>query len=169
MTLPTNFGVCFSHKVIIWLQKTWNKHMDYFYETFKGIGHPKLKMYSSIRDEDCLFLHQIWRNSPVDALQWMGAVRMRIQTADKNITIIHTTPVQQLMSCEARSCENKEEQFWRYPFTAEDPPVSNWWNDTLLQICSHEETNSSLDDLSVRTFSKTFIIFLLRGWRKIEV
>ncbi len=25
----------------------------------------------------------------------MGAVRMRVQTADKNITIIHTTPVQQ--------------------------------------------------------------------------
>ncbi len=26
----------------------------------------------------------------------MGAVRMRIQTADKNITIIHTTPVHSL-------------------------------------------------------------------------
>ncbi len=32
----------------------------------------------------------------MDPLQWMGAVRMRVQTADKNITIIiHTTPVQQ--------------------------------------------------------------------------
>ncbi len=28
----------------------------------------------------------------MDALQWMGAVRMRVQTVDKNITIIHTTP-----------------------------------------------------------------------------
>ncbi len=28
----------------------------------------------------------------MDPLQWMGAVRMRVQTADKNITIIHTTP-----------------------------------------------------------------------------
>ncbi len=27
--------------------------------------------------------------SAMDALQWMGAVRMRVQTADKNITIIH--------------------------------------------------------------------------------
>ncbi len=27
--------------------------------------------------------------SPMDALQWMGAVRMRVQTAGKNITIIH--------------------------------------------------------------------------------
>ncbi len=32
----------------------------------------------------------------MDALQWMGAVRMRVQTADKNITIIHklSTPLQ---------------------------------------------------------------------------
>ncbi len=27
--------------------------------------------------------------SPMDPLQWMGAVRMRVQTADKNITINH--------------------------------------------------------------------------------
>ncbi len=33
----------------------------------------------------------------MDALQWMGAVRMRAQTADKNITIIHSTPVHHLM------------------------------------------------------------------------
>ncbi len=30
--------------------------------------------------------------SPVDPLQWMGAVKMRIQTADKN-TIIYTSPL----------------------------------------------------------------------------
>ncbi len=29
----------------------------------------------------------------MDPLQWMGAVRMRVQTADKNITVIHMTPV----------------------------------------------------------------------------
>ncbi len=29
-------------------------------------------------------------------LQWMGAVRMKVQTADKNITVIHTTPVHPL-------------------------------------------------------------------------
>ncbi len=33
----------------------------------------------------------------------MGAVRMRVRTADKNITIIHT-PVHQLMPCEAKIC-----------------------------------------------------------------
>ncbi len=31
----------------------------------------------------------------MDHLQWMGAVRMRVQT-DKNITIIHTTPVSRI-------------------------------------------------------------------------
>ncbi len=54
------------------------------------------------------FLHQIWKDcitcSRKDPLQWMGAVRKRVQTADKNITIIHTTPVQQLTSCEVKSC-----------------------------------------------------------------
>ncbi len=37
----------------------------------------------------------------------MGAVRMRVQTADKNITIIHTTPVLQL-SCEELSVCTKQ-------------------------------------------------------------
>ncbi len=41
--------------------------------------------------------------SAMDALQWMGAVRMRVQTADKNITIMHTTPVHQLPSWEDKS------------------------------------------------------------------
>ncbi len=36
--------------------------------------------------------------SQMDPLQWRGAARMRVQTADKNITIIHTTPVHQLRS-----------------------------------------------------------------------
>ncbi len=36
----------------------------------------------------------------MDPLQWMGAVRMTVQTADKNITIIHTTPVHQVKFCE---------------------------------------------------------------------
>ncbi len=39
----------------------------------------------------------------MDPLQWMGAVRMRVQTADKNITIIHTTPVHHLTSGEVKS------------------------------------------------------------------
>ncbi len=31
--------------------------------------------------------------------------------------------------------------FWRHPFTADHPLVSNWCNATFLQISSHEETN----------------------------
>ncbi len=34
-------------------------------------------------------MYQYITCSTMDALQWMGAVRMRVQTADKNITIIH--------------------------------------------------------------------------------
>ncbi len=54
-------------------------------------------------------LEQIWRNLALhhlltNRLQWMGAVRMRVQTTDENITIIHNlTPVHQLMSCEVKS------------------------------------------------------------------
>ncbi len=36
--------------------------------------------------------------------KWMGAIRMRVQTADKNITIIHTTPAHQLISCKVKIC-----------------------------------------------------------------
>ncbi len=39
----------------------------------------------------------------MDPLQWMGAVRVKVQTADKNNTVIHTTPVLQLMPL-AKSC-----------------------------------------------------------------
>ncbi len=35
----------------------------------------------------------------MDPLQWMGAIRMRVKTADKDITIIHTTQIRQKMCC----------------------------------------------------------------------
>ncbi len=43
---------------------------------------------------------------PMDPLQWMGAIRIRVQTADKNnnAQVIYTTPVHQLTSCEVKSC-----------------------------------------------------------------
>ncbi len=45
----------------------------------------------------------------MDPLQWMGDVRMSVQIADKNITIvhstvIHTTPAHQFTSSEVQSC-----------------------------------------------------------------
>ncbi len=41
----------------------------------------------------------------MDPLQWMGAVRMRVQTTDKNHNpqVIHMTPVHKLRSCEMKS------------------------------------------------------------------
>ncbi len=51
------------------------------------------------------------------ALQWMGAVKMRVKTADKNITIIHTTPVHLLTSYKVHCC------FWQSIITL--PPVKN--------------------------------------------
>ncbi len=40
----------------------------------------------------------------MDPLEWMAAIRMRVHTADKNISIIHTTTVHQLTSWEVKSC-----------------------------------------------------------------
>ncbi len=54
-----------------------------------------------------LFLHQDSVTSldhQCSALQWMGAIRIRVQIADKNNSVIHTTPVHQLMTCEEKSC-----------------------------------------------------------------
>ncbi len=45
--------------------------------------------------------------------------------------------------------------FWRHPFTAEDPLVSNWCNATFLQNCLDEETNYILDGLIVSKFSSS--------------
>ncbi len=46
-----------------------------------------------IQNIDEFFLHQnrfgALHHSPMDPLQWMGPVRMRVQTADENIPIIH--------------------------------------------------------------------------------
>ncbi len=66
----------------------------------RGIAQLKMKICSNFTysqgiqdvDEFVSALEKIWRNlaySPMDPLQWMGAIRMRVQTADKNITIIH--------------------------------------------------------------------------------
>ncbi len=81
----------------------------------KEIVHPKMKiswkcahpqtiwdMDEFVSSSDLEKCHCI-SVSAMDALQWMGAVRMRVQTADKNITIIHTTPVHQLTSGEDKS------------------------------------------------------------------
>ncbi len=42
--------------------------------------------------------------------------------------------------------------FWRHPFTAEDPLVRQWYNDTFLQIWWRNKLNYILDDLRVIFF-----------------
>ncbi len=56
--------------------------------------------YCSIFTVYAVFMYQFTKNeksitcSPKDPLQWMGAVRMRVQTDDhNNPQVIHTTPV----------------------------------------------------------------------------
>ncbi len=78
---------------------------------FKGIVHPKMKCWKCIQNPKWLFLHQnrfgeiehFFICSPMGPLQWMGAIRMRVQTAVKNVTIIHMTLIRQFTSCEVRS------------------------------------------------------------------
>ncbi len=91
----------------------------------------------------------------------MGAVRMRVQTADKNITIIHTTPVHQLMSSEDETNLSLRRFFtlnsgfngWRHPFTAEHPLVSKWCNATFLQTWWRNKLILISDSLRVSGFS----------------
>ncbi len=73
--------------------------------------------------------------SAMDALQWMGAVRMR---ADKNITIIHKFHL--LSSPDVNWWTGVvwiivmfyQLSFWRHPFTAEHPLLRHWCSHTFL-------------------------------------
>ncbi len=75
----------------------------------KGMFHPKMKICwkithpQAIQDVDEFVSSSDLEKCSIPSLahqwilcMWMGAVRMRVQTADKNITIIHTTPVQSI-------------------------------------------------------------------------
>ncbi len=82
--------------------------------------------------------------SPMDPLQCMGAVRMRIQTAEKYIRIIHMTPVHQLMSCEMKSSMQKCE--WCFDSHSDGTHSLqriHWWASNLIQNCLDEEKTSS--------------------------
>ncbi len=70
------------------------------HDVFKRIVHQKINLAENlltliaIQDVDDFVssnsdLEKCSITSPMDHLQWMGAVRMRVQTADKNITMIH--------------------------------------------------------------------------------
>ncbi len=91
----------------------------------------------------------------MDPLQWMGAVRMRVQTADKNITIIlyyhnnnygfglkQWSEVKNVLMLDLFQLLSSPDvnwwtgdycdvfirlSFWRHPFTAEHPLLRQWW------------------------------------------
>ncbi len=71
----------------------------------------------------------------MDYLQWMGAVRMRVQTADKNITIIHTTPVHQLTSCEVKKkCVYKKQFLFNLKLLYPLKKILSEWGEKYAQI-----------------------------------
>ncbi len=86
--------------------------------TFKGTVHLKTNIWwkcahpQAIWDVDEFVsssdLDQFSIKSLAHQWRWMGAIRMRVQTADKNITVIHTTPVHQLMSWDEKICACKK-------------------------------------------------------------
>ncbi len=53
--------------------------------------HPQAiqDVYEFVSSSENLEKFSITSLGSMDPLQWMGAVRMRVQRADKNITIIH--------------------------------------------------------------------------------
>ncbi len=74
------------------------------------ITHPQ-----AIQVEFVSSSEQIWRNvalhhllTPMDPLQWMGAVRKRVQTADKNITsnLHHSSPSVNIFRSEKVFCHD---------------------------------------------------------------
>jgi len=75
--------------------------------TVKAIVHPKMKIYwnfthpQTIQDIDEFVSSLDLKKRSIESL--VDAVRMRVQTADKNITIIHSTPVHQFTSGEEKS------------------------------------------------------------------
>ncbi len=114
----------------------------------------------------------------MDPLQWMGAVRIKVQTADKNITIItlntsssqkvhlswishfwlHKMLADGLEWCGLLWCFYQlfGLSFWRHPFTTDDPLLSKWCDATFLQIRWRNKLICKFNGMMVNTFSTSF-------------
>ncbi len=94
--------------------------------------------------------------------------------SDKNITIIHSTPVHQLTSGEDKRWNKSvmsavdycdvfiRLSFWRHPFTAEHPLLRHWCRDTFLQIWwirTFSANLNILDELFLQLVDNYFINF----------
>ncbi len=84
----------------------------------------------------------------MDLLQWMGAVGMRVQTADKNIIIIHTIPAHQL-SCEVYIC-----MFVRNKFIVKKFWTSNYFFQLKQESFIHNIAFSSEEGTSSESREK---------------
>ncbi len=71
----------------------------------------------------------------MDPLQWMGAVRMRVQTADNNITSNNTTPLQSSPSVNIlwseKLCVRKKQIHYQGVFQFKSPKESSIHNITF--------------------------------------
>ncbi len=85
----TNFPKSSSCASLSWYVAAYYYSISVF--SLKAIVHPKMSGCPKCRWVCCSWEQILLclTCSPVDPLQWMGAVRMRVQTADKNITIFH--------------------------------------------------------------------------------
>ncbi len=80
----------------------------------------------------------------MDLLQWMGAVRVRDQTADKdNPQVIHMTTVHQLTFYEVKSCmfvigvigcDSVGSVCTQPPYNDKDPSVPSWSIKKNIQV-----------------------------------
>ncbi len=86
----------------------------------------------------------------------MGAVRMRVLTADKNITIIH-----KLIRClDSHSDGTHSLQSIHF--------LSNWWNATFLQTWWWNKLILILDGLRVSTFSANHHFWLNYSFKDLQ-
>ncbi len=79
---------------------------DYYKTYLQKTNLWKLTHPQAIQDADefvssseQILINSALHHSAKDHLQWMGAVRRRVQTAGKNITIIHTTTTDLKLKC----------------------------------------------------------------------
>ncbi len=87
--------LCLLVLVLLALQCLWCRRYVGSLMIFSA-GFLDLASYGSWRGVDySKFIFSNLHHSPMDPLQWMGAIRTRVQTADKNTKIIHTTGVKQ--------------------------------------------------------------------------
>ncbi len=93
----------------------------------------------------------------MDPLQWMGAVRMRVQTADKNIPIIHMTPVHQLKSCEVKK---KKKSFFVILFCIKCLLTLNHHFSPKYESRIHNNSSSSKKVYNIELFRTVFTLFV---------